>query len=325
VEIENQYKPRIKRFRSDGGGEYTSAAFNRLLSEAGIVREQTAPYSPEQNAVSERANRTLIGRAKAMMFAAGLPDEMWGEAVHTAVYLKNRSLTSALEKSMTPLEAMTGEIPKLGALISFGAKGFKHVPKELRTKWEPNSVPCIFTGYAGTNQFRVLIDRRIHITRDLTIADGSTNETVVIPPPGLVPISLADDSDEDSTTSAADHAEPKPPTPEPPAAERTIPTPETPPRTQTPGGFPIDTPEETIYIRPPQAINPPPQEPIYSQRPRRANAGKFTSTRFHDETFSSLATLYPNPNSYNCQAYNTMGTTEPTTYTEAIRGYNNAQ
>jgi len=217
------------------------------------------------------------------------------------------------------------ETPKLRALISFGAKGFKHVPKELRTKWEPNSVPCIFTGYVGTNQFRVLIDRRIYITRDLTIADDSTNETVAIPPPGLVPILLTDDSDEESTTSAADYSEPKPRTPEPPEAERTIPTPKTPPRTQTPGGFPIATPEETIHIRPPQDMNPPPQEPIYSQRPWRANAGKFTSTRFDDETFSSLATHNPDPNTYNCQAYNTMSTTEPTTYAEAIKGQNNRE
>jgi len=99
--IQNQYKHRIKRFRSDGGGEYTSAAFSRLLTEAGIVREQTAPYSLEQNGVCEPANRTIIGRAKAMMFAAGLPDEMWGEAVHPAVYLKNWSPMSVLEKSMT--------------------------------------------------------------------------------------------------------------------------------------------------------------------------------------------------------------------------------
>jgi len=72
-------------------------------------------------------------------------------------------------------------------------------------------------------------------------------------------------------------------------------------------------------------MNPPPQEPIYSQRPRRANAGKFTSTWFDNETFSSLATHYPNPNTYNCQAYNTMSTTEPTTYAEAIKGQNNRE
>ena len=131
--------------------------------------------------------------------------------------------------------------------------------------------------------------------------------------------------DEESTRSAADYSEPKPPTPEPAEAEMTIPTHKTPQRTQTSGGFPMDTPKETIQIRPPQDINPPLQDPIYSQRPRTANASKFTATRFHHETFSSLATYYPNPNTYNCQGYNTMSTTKPTTYAEAIKRQNNRE
>jgi len=68
-----------------------------------------------------------------MLFAAGLKDEMWGEAVHTAVFLKNRSPTSALDKGMTPLEAFCHEKPKLATLIPFGAKGYKHILKEQRT------------------------------------------------------------------------------------------------------------------------------------------------------------------------------------------------
>jgi len=100
----------------------------------------------------------IIGRAKVMLHEAGLADTLWGEAVHTAVYLKNRSPTSTLETGITPLEAFTGEKPNLAELILFSAKGFKHVSKELRTKWEPNGIPCTFVEYAGTNQFRVLVD-----------------------------------------------------------------------------------------------------------------------------------------------------------------------
>ena len=53
VEMENHYRHCIKRFRSDQYGEYTSAAFSRLLTEAGIVREQRAPDNSEQKGVSE--------------------------------------------------------------------------------------------------------------------------------------------------------------------------------------------------------------------------------------------------------------------------------
>ena len=139
-EMENQLNTKIKRFRSDGGGEYTSKEFGQLLEVSGMIREQTAPYTPEQNGVAERANRTIVGRAKAMLFAAGLSDSLWGEAVHTTVYLKNQSPTSALANGMTPLELLLGEKPHLSSLIPFGAKGFKHVPKELRSKGEPKSI-----------------------------------------------------------------------------------------------------------------------------------------------------------------------------------------
>ena len=137
--VENNLGKKIKRFRSDGGGEYTSYEFDQLLRDSGIIREKTAPYSPEQNGISERANRTIIGRAKAMLHQSGLGMEMWAEAVHMAVYLKNRSPTSALAEGLTPYEAWSGEALQLRKLINFGAIGYKHIPKQLQTKWEPNS------------------------------------------------------------------------------------------------------------------------------------------------------------------------------------------
>jgi len=257
-----------------------------------------------------------------MLFAAGLGDELWWEAVHTTVYLKNRSPTSALVQGMTPLQVFTGEIPKLTALIQFGAKGFKHVPKELRSKWEPNSIPGIFTGYAGTNLFRVLINCKIHITRDFDLAKAGSEKTAIGRPERLLSVSFNDDPIDDTPTSAAERQEPKPPIPEPPEPEQpakhcTIP--QTPQRIHTPGEFPQDTIEEVIHVRPP---DPPVQEEVYSQRPHRTTAGKRTSTRFHDEQFSVITIHNTHHHSPEYYAYYTTSTTEPTTYTEATTGAN---
>jgi len=327
--VENQQSKKIKRFRSDGGGEYTSNEFSQLLADSGIQREQTAPYTPEQNGVAERANRTIIGRAKAMLFAAGLKDELWGEAVHTAVYLKNRSPTSALPEGMTPLQRFTGEVPNLTSLIPFGAKAFKHVPKELRTKWEPNSIPCIFTGYGGTNQFRVLIGRKIHITRDLSVGkpNNYTNEQRLTPPSNkpFVPITVDEMTGDDIPMSAAETLPPDNPIQEPADPDDLAPPPQTPHRTYTPGVFPQDPIDDIIHLRQPQPAEPPPQEEIYSARPRHTTAGKFSSTRFHDETFSGLAyqKLPPLPTEYH--AYYLSNIPEPASYTEAIIGPNQKQ
>ena len=71
-EVENQLRKKIKRLRTDGGGEYQKA-LQSYLKEHGIIHETTAPYSPEQNGISERANRTLMERVKAIIAETGLP------------------------------------------------------------------------------------------------------------------------------------------------------------------------------------------------------------------------------------------------------------
>ena len=50
----------IKALRADRGGEYMSDDFTSYLREHGIQAEFTAAYSPQQNGVAERINRTLM-------------------------------------------------------------------------------------------------------------------------------------------------------------------------------------------------------------------------------------------------------------------------
>ena len=44
-EVENQLSKKIKRLRSDRGGEYESSPFNTFTEEHGIIHETTPPYS----------------------------------------------------------------------------------------------------------------------------------------------------------------------------------------------------------------------------------------------------------------------------------------
>jgi transposase InsO family protein len=46
AEVDNQLEKKIKRFRSDQGGEYFSNEFNLFIAEHGIIHERTLPYSP---------------------------------------------------------------------------------------------------------------------------------------------------------------------------------------------------------------------------------------------------------------------------------------
>ena len=70
-EVEKQTGKAIKCLRTDGGGEYEKWMENHLKG-SGIIHETTAPYSPEQNGVAERANRTIMERVKAIIAEAKL-------------------------------------------------------------------------------------------------------------------------------------------------------------------------------------------------------------------------------------------------------------
>jgi transposase InsO family protein len=57
--IENQYEAKIKTFRSDNGTEFVNQNFSNFFKSKGILHQTTCVYTPEQNGVSERKNRTL--------------------------------------------------------------------------------------------------------------------------------------------------------------------------------------------------------------------------------------------------------------------------
>lgn len=90
-------------------------------------------FTPEQKGVAERYNRTIVEKARCMIFDANLDLNFWAEAVNTAVYLINISPTKAL-KDITPNEAWSGIKPNARHLRIFGCKAMAHIPKERRRK-----------------------------------------------------------------------------------------------------------------------------------------------------------------------------------------------
>lgn len=110
--VENQSGCKIKKLRTDRGTEYLSGEFTRFLEDNGIERQLTAAYSPQQNGVAERRNRSLIEMARAMIKAKDLPLSFWAEAVYNAAYIQNRTTTRTLENK-TPLEAWNKTRPSV--------------------------------------------------------------------------------------------------------------------------------------------------------------------------------------------------------------------
>ena len=95
--VENQSGKKLKSLRIDNGGEYISKEFQDFCAKQGMKRQLTAPYTPAQNGVVERMNRTIQERVTSMLSMANLSLGFWMEAVYTAVHIINRSLSTPLD------------------------------------------------------------------------------------------------------------------------------------------------------------------------------------------------------------------------------------
>ncbi|GJV23603.1 retrovirus-related pol polyprotein from transposon TNT 1-94 [Tanacetum coccineum] len=155
TEVENQLGLKIKVVRSDRGGEYVSP-FAELCAKHGIRHEFTAPYSPQQNGIAERKNRTLKEMVNAMLISSGLSQDMWGEAILMATYLLNK--IPRKEKEETPYEPWMGRKPSYQYLRVWGCLAKVTVPTPKAQKIGPKSVDCIFIGYAkNSSAYRFIV------------------------------------------------------------------------------------------------------------------------------------------------------------------------
>nr|GEW99844.1 retrovirus-related Pol polyprotein from transposon TNT 1-94 [Tanacetum cinerariifolium] len=149
TEVENQLGKKIKVVRSDRGGEYVSP-FAELCAKHKIRHEFTAPYSPQQNGIAERKNRTLKEMVTAMLISFGMSQDMWGEAILMATYLLNK--IPRKDKEETPYELWMGRKPSYQYLRVWGCLAKVAVPAPKAQKIGPNSIDCIFIGYAKNSK-----------------------------------------------------------------------------------------------------------------------------------------------------------------------------
>ncbi|KAK8913818.1 hypothetical protein KSP39_PZI024059 [Platanthera zijinensis] len=167
--VERQSGHKLKALRTDRGGEYLSNEFREYLKKTGIWHQLTTRYTPQQNGVAERKNRTIMEAARSMINAMGMPDSYWAEAVATAVYLQNRSVTKSLT-GMTPYEAWSGIKPGVSHLKVFGCVAYSHVPAKMRGKLDEKSEKCIFVGYSEQSKAYKLynpVKKNTIISRDV--------------------------------------------------------------------------------------------------------------------------------------------------------------
>jgi transposase InsO family protein len=100
---------RIKKIRSDNRTEFKNSQIEGSLEE-GIKHEFSSPYTPQQNSVVERKNRTLLDMARTMLDEYKTPDQSWAEAINIACYSINRLYLHRIIKKIS-YELLTGKSP----------------------------------------------------------------------------------------------------------------------------------------------------------------------------------------------------------------------
>ncbi|KAL0431144.1 UNVERIFIED_CONTAM: Retrovirus-related Pol polyprotein from transposon TNT 1-94 [Sesamum radiatum] len=147
--LETQTGKKLKRLRSDRGGEYESSKFNEYCQTFGIIHEETPPYSPSSNGVAERKNRTFKDMINSLLLTSGLPKYLWGEALNTACHILNR--VPLKRNTSTPFELWKGRKPSLKYFRVWGCLAKVLVPEHKRKKLGPKTVDAVFLGYVETS------------------------------------------------------------------------------------------------------------------------------------------------------------------------------
>ena len=143
--VETETRKVVKALRTEWGGEYLSNEFSEFCRKHGIKRQLTTSFTPQQNGVAERKNRTVINMVVTLLSAKNMPKIFWAEATAWSFYVLNRSTAKALS-DVTPQEAWSELKPTVNHFRTWGCLAHVHVPKEKRTKLDNKSRVCVLTG-----------------------------------------------------------------------------------------------------------------------------------------------------------------------------------
>lgn len=184
--VERAFDAKVKRLRTDGALEYTgdTGRYNRAH---GIVHQVTAPYSPQNNDVAERYNRTIKEMAASMLQGGKIPQMYWAYAVQYASCIINFS--GFLERNFN-----RDNIPKFHELYGrsehfqftlrkFGCDAWAKIPSEIRPKADltaPKTIRGKFLGIVQEGPGAFILDegqKRIFVSRNVAFPEVDLEAT----------------------------------------------------------------------------------------------------------------------------------------------------
>ncbi|GJT82956.1 retrovirus-related pol polyprotein from transposon TNT 1-94 [Tanacetum coccineum] len=176
--IENHNDVKVKQIRTDNGTEFRNHELERFYDEKGISQNFSSPYTPEQNVVAKRKNRTLIEAARIMLNGSVLSKYFWTEAVRITFYTQNRSIIF-IRHDKTPYAIFKERIPDISYFHVFGCLVFIHNQKDHLGKFDAKADDGYFLGYSFVSKaFRIFNTKRQQIKETYNVTFDESMEAI---------------------------------------------------------------------------------------------------------------------------------------------------
>jgi histone deacetylase 1/2 len=165
--VQTQFNVTVKAIQSDWGGEFRP--FTSLLSSLGIVHRLTCPHTSHQNGTVERKHRQIVEMGLTMLSHASIPLKYWDHCFTQAVFLINKTPSSALPQFQSPHLALFNSPPDYTTLKVFGCLCFPHLRPYNKHKFQNRSSPCVYLGVSPHHKGHKCpdVNGRIFISKDV--------------------------------------------------------------------------------------------------------------------------------------------------------------
>jgi transposase InsO family protein len=147
----NKFDAKFKRIRNDNDIEFKNTQVKDYHHEEGIKHELSAPYTPQQNGVAERKNRTLIEMTRIMIDEYKTFNRFCTESINTTCHTTNRLyLHKLLNKA--PYELLIDNKANASYFIVFENKCYVLQKRSKYYKFAPKVYECFFLGYGSNSR-----------------------------------------------------------------------------------------------------------------------------------------------------------------------------
>eukprot|EP00924_Labyrinthula_sp_SR-Ha-C_P013410 snap_masked-scaffold_5-processed-gene-1.22-mRNA-1 protein AED:1.00 eAED:1.00 QI:0/-1/0/0/-1/1/1/0/1350 len=170
INILNQIKQTKGKFPKeiycDQGTEFKNKKLKVFLQQNAIGRKFSAKYTPQQNGVSERSNRTVLEKIKLTLNDANISQLYWNYAATYAVYMLNRTWNNG--PNGVPFHIFYNKIPDLNDIFRFGEVVY-YRKENIDKKLIPKNSKGLYLGPSNISSESAILDsntRNVVFTRN---------------------------------------------------------------------------------------------------------------------------------------------------------------